>query len=398
MSDAMPADTDLEQKLFQWLAFLKAPGLSAARRRLLFDTLGSIEAIFQMTDLQARALKVSAASMQALHKPDTAAIEKDIHWMQANQCSLISLADQAYPALLARASDAPVAFFVRGDVARLAMPCIAMVGSRGATQGGLDFAKSLSSAFAKAGLTVVSGLALGIDAAAHAGALVGPGNTAAVMATGMDAIYPKQNQNLAEKICAEGGVIVTEMPLGTAPLPALFPQRNRIISGLSLGVVVVEASVQSGSLVTARFAGEQGREVFAVPGSIHNPMARGCHQLIRQGAKLIESADDVLSELAPHLHEFALDLSQASPTREARKQIFSAKPKRTIETARRSLPAPDTAGQELLDLMGFDPISIDRLVDLSGASIAVLSAKLLELELDEHVEKLAGARFQRRAG
>jgi DNA processing protein len=394
----MPDSTMPEHHLSQWLAFLKAPSLSAARRRLLFDHLGSVDAIVRMTDLQARALKVSAQTMQALHRPNMAEIESDIAWMHANQCKLVSISCGNYPPLLARAMDAPVALFVRGDLARLAMPCVAMVGSRGATQGGLDFAKSLSSAFAIKGLTVVSGLALGIDTAAHAGALVGPGSTAAVMATGMDGIYPKQNQSLANRIVGEGGVIVTEMPLGTAPLPALFPQRNRIISGLSLGVVVVEASLQSGSLVTARFAGEQGREVFAVPGSIHNPMARGCHQLIRQGAKLIESADDVFTELAPFLREFAIDLTSAPKALPVRKQSFSTPAKNKFPSARPTLPAPDTAGQELLDLMGFDPISIDRLVDLSGASIATLSAKLLELELDEHIEKLPGARYQRRTG
>jgi DNA processing protein len=219
---------------------------------------------------------------------------------------------------------------------------------------------------------------------------VGPGSTAAVLATGLDVIYPKQNATLAEKISAEGGVIVTEMPLGTAPLPALFPQRNRIISGLSLGVVVVEASLQSGSLVTARFAGEQGREVFAVPGSIHNPMARGCHQLIRQGAKLIESADDVLSELAPIIRDqlpaSTSILRPAKPTRTVTSQpkVAAAKPELSPEQA------------QFLDLMGYDPINIDRLVDLSGLSIAALSATLLELELESLVDRLPGARYQRR--
>jgi DNA processing protein len=386
--------------LQQWLAFLRAPGLSAGRRRLIFDTLGSIQSVVEMTEPQARAFKLSAASLQMIRKPDLNVIAQDLDWMQANACSLVSLSDPDYPALLARAGDAPAALFVRGDLARLSMPCIAMVGSRGATQGGLDFAKSLAGAFAASGLTVVSGLALGIDTAAHLGALIGPGSTAAVMATGMDVLYPKQNQALADRILSEGGVVLTEMPPGTAPLPALFPQRNRIISGLSLGVVVVEASLQSGSLVTARFAGEQGREVFAVPGSIHNPMARGCHQLIRQGAKLIESAEDVLMELAPHLSDASKSLSANFAQAERTHARFGAPARKPtkIPAAPKNDRAPLAADSaEFLELMGFDPISVDRLVDLSGASIAVISARLLELEMDDYVEKLAGARYQRRA-
>jgi DNA processing protein len=396
----MHSPADSKELLSHWLAFLRAPGLSAGRRRLIFDTLGSIQSVMSMTEPQARAFKLSTASLQAIRKPDLDVIARDLEWMQANACSFISLADPGYPALLARAADAPAALFVRGDLARLSMPCIALVGSRGATQGGLDFAKSLATAFSAAGLTVVSGLALGIDTAAHIGALVGPGSTAAVMATGMDILYPKQNQALADRILSEGGVVLTEMPPGTAPLPALFPQRNRIISGLSLGVVVVEASLQSGSLVTARFAGEQGREVFAVPGSIHNPMARGCHQLIRQGAKLIESAEDVLTELEPHLSDASKTLSASFAQTERSQARFGAPARRPakLSTHAASTRAPLSAeSAEFLELMGFDPISMDRLVDLSGASIAVISSKLLELEMDDHVEKLAGARYQRRA-
>ena len=351
------------------------------------------------------ALRVSAESVTALKRPAQRMLEQDLAWLSSGPRSLIGIGDPRYPALLARAPDAPVAVFVEGSIERLALPSIAIVGSRGATKLGSDFASALASAFSAAGLTVVSGLALGIDTSAHLGALVGPGSTAAVLATGLDRMYPAQNLALAQRIVAEGGTLISEMPLGTAPLPALFPQRNRIISGLSLGVVVVEASVQSGSLVTARFAGEQGREVFAVPGSIHNPMARGCHQLIRQGAKLVESAADVFSELAPMIQGdmFALALPRQLATRETRqspngtsavKRSARAKPSAANSAEISASIEPET--QRFLDQMGYDPVNIDRLVDLTGLGIAQLSGLLLGLELEGFIDKLSGARYQRR--
>ena len=386
-------ELDPQQHLRAWLQFLRAPGMGPAKRRALFETLGSIEAVLGMSELQARALRVSTESLNALRRPDLAQIERDLAWFEYEQRHLLVLGEADYPELLARAADAPVALFASGDVARLSLPCIAMVGSRGASKQGAEFAGALARDFSASGLTVVSGMALGIDSAAHAGALIGPGSTAAVFATGLDVIYPKQNAALVRQVLEQGGVVVSEMPLGSAPLPALFPQRNRIISGLSLGVVVVEASTQSGSLVTARFAGEQGREVFAVPGSIHNPMARGCHQLIRQGAKLVESAQDVLSELGGLIG--AQMQTQLAP--EAPK---SAKVKASTRAKQRTEPAPglplSAEQQSFLELLGYDPVTVDRLVELSGMSVPALTGVLLELELEGHVERLAGARYQRR--
>ena len=388
-------EPDSASQLMYWLAFLRAPGLSAAKRRAMFDTLGSIEAVINITGPQALALRVSSESITALKRPAQRMLDQDLVWLSSGPRCLIAIGDPRYPALLARAPDAPVAIFVEGSIERLALPTIAIVGSRGATNQGSDFAAALASAFSAVGLTVVSGLALGIDTSAHLGALVGPGSTAAVLATGLDRMYPKQNLALAERIVAEGGTLISEMPLGTAPLPALFPQRNRIISGLSLGVVVVEASVQSGSLVTARFAGEQGREVFAVPGSIHNPMARGCHQLIRQGAKLVESAADVLSELAPMIQGGLSTVSLQSQSAAPAAKSSPLKKSRTAKLAE-ALPQVDAETQSFLDLMGYDPVNIDRLVDLTGLSIAQLSGQLLGLELDGLIDKLSGARYQRR--
>ncbi len=385
-------DTEL---LTKWLGLLRAPGLGARKRRELLDTLGSVEAIAQMTEPQARALQLKTETVAALRKPSARSIEQDLAWFAAGNRRLLALGAADFPAALAACADAPVALFAEGEAQRLHLPSIAIVGSRGATVQGMDFARALAENFSGLGLTVVSGLAMGIDAAAHAGALVGPGSTAAVLATGLDRMYPKQNAELAARILDQGGVIVSEMPLGTAPLPELFPQRNRIISGLSLGVVVVEASVQSGSLVTARFAGEQNREVFAVPGSIHNPMARGCHQLIRQGAKLVESAQDVLVELRLAIVDQVAQVPDPAAARKRRKSKTSPTSDPADDHAQAQLPLADE-DQQLVDAMGFDPVSIDLLVDRTGMSIPALSSTLLRLELDGVVAALSGARYQRR--
>ena len=375
-----------------WLALMMAPGLSANKRRELLSLIGDIKALKHITSAVAQALKLKRETLDALTKPNQAALDRCNQWLDEPGRSLLCIASPDYPPMLARVSDAPVALLCEGDTQRLHLPCIAIVGSRGGTAGGLDFATSLAREFSASGLTIVSGLALGIDAAAHSGALKGPGSTAAVMATGVDLVYPKQNQKLARAIVEQGGVLLSEMPLATPPLPALFPQRNRIISGLSLGVVVVEANVQSGSLITARMAGEQGREVFAVPGSVHNPMARGCHALIRQGAKLIESAADVLGELGALLQAAAND--RQAPTR----RYYSGAAAISPAPADTELPPLEPEDQRILDAMGFDAIAIDQLVERTQHTIPELSSTLLRLELDGYVDALNGARYQRRPG
>jgi DNA processing protein len=375
-----------------WLALMMAPGLSANKRRELLSLIGDIKALKHITSAVAQALKLKRETLDALTKPNQAALDRCNQWLDEPGRSLLSIASPDYPPMLARVSDAPVALLCEGDTQRLHLPCIAIVGSRGGTAGGLDFATSLAREFSASGLTIVSGLALGIDAAAHSGALKGPGSTAAVMATGVDLVYPKQNQKLARAIVEQGGVLLSEMPLATPPLPALFPQRNRIISGLSLGVVVVEANVQSGSLITARMAGEQGREVFAVPGSVHNPMARGCHALIRQGAKLIESAADVLGELGALLQAAAND--RQAPTRRYHTSAAAISP----APADTELAPLEPEDQRILDAMGFDAIAIDQLVERTQHTIPELSSTLLRLELDGYVEALNGARYQRKPG
>ncbi len=225
------------------------------------------------------------------------AVEQDLRWAEKPNCHLLTLTDPAYPALLRQTTTLPPVLFVHGNVTLLSTPQIAIVGSRYPSPEGLENARRFAYSFSAEGITVTSGLALGIDGAAHHGALQNTGRTLAVMGHGLDHIYPMRHRALADRILEQGGGLVSEFPLGVKPVAAYFPQRNRIISGLSLGTLVVEAALRSGSLITARFALEQGREVFAIPGSVHSPLTKGCHALIRQGAKLVEVANDVLEEL-----------------------------------------------------------------------------------------------------
>jgi DNA processing protein len=285
--------------------------------------------------------------------------------------------------LLAEVSDAPLGLFVRGNVDALSLPQLAIVGSRNPTAGGRDNATSFAEHLARSGLAVTSGMAIGIDAAAHQGALaVGGGVTVAVCGTGLDVDYPSAHSALAEKIAVRGA-LVSEFPLGTPALATNFPRRNRIISGLSLGTLVVEAAVRSGSLITARLAAEQGREVFAIPGSIHNPLTRGCHQLIRQGAKLVETGDDIFEELRTLAGALTPALQAAAP-----------KPTGSAEAA---APVLDKAYEILLDALGFEPACIDVLVERTGFAADEVASMLLILELDGKLESRPGGRYVRRA-
>ncbi len=294
-------------------------------------------------------------------------------WLQQADHHLLKLGDDGYPELLAGIAGPPERLFVIGDPEVLHLPALAIVGSRNPTRGGAQNAFEFARHLAAAGFCIVSGLAQGIDAAAHRGALEAGAPTIAFLGHGIDRVYPAVNRDLAHAI-ARHGALVSEFPLGTAPNRALFPQRNRLISGLSLGTLVVEAARRSGSLITARLAAEQGREVFAIPGSIHNPLSRGCHQLIRQGAKLVEAADDIVAELA-HLAGHLLQAADAP-----------------------AAPAGTTGGADeeyvkLREALSHDPVDIDTLVRRSGLTIEQVSSMLLILELDGSVEKLSGGRF-----
>jgi len=311
---------------------------------------------------------------KALREADAARAKQDAQWLYESGNRLLPLNSPDYPELLRELADPPLALFLRGDAGLLHAPQIAVVGSRSASRSGLANAEQFSRFLASAGITVTSGLALGIDTAAHQGALQG-GSTIAVLGTGLDRVYPARNRELAHQI-ADKGLLISEHLPGTPPLPQNFPRRNRIIAGLALGTLVVEAALKSGSLITARLAAEIGREVFAIPGSIHNPMARGCHALIRDGAKLVESGEHIAEELASQL---ALGPETERLQVPANAQVLQIDPEH----------------QEVLAAMGHDPVSTDQLVDRTRFSAAEISSMLLLLELQGVVLSETGGLFTR---
>ena len=357
-----------------WLRLALTPQLGAASARRLLAAFGLPQQVLEASDAQL-AQVVPAAQVRALREPSEFVddqVRACAAWLAADPARrrILSLADAAYPQALLQAEDPPLLLWVLGHAPDAPWPeAIAVVGSRNPTPQGTEHARQFARSFAAEGWTVVSGLALGIDAAAHEGALQGMPDTGvatiAVVGTGLDRVYPRQHHELAHRI-AQRGLLVSEYLLGTPPLRENFPRRNRLIAGLARGTLVVEAALQSGSLITARQAAEQGREVFAIPGSIHSPLSRGCHALIRQGAKLVESAQDVLEELAPQ------------------------------RPAQAQAPLAGDAPQDaLLETLGFDPVTFDALAARTGLPTPTLQARLLELELQGLVARLAGGLFLR---
>jgi DNA processing protein len=280
-----------------WQAALYLPGIGPRRLLQWLEHFGDIEILFQAPKEAWLQAGLTFKQIEALSQPDWQAVETDLRWAEAENHYLVTLEDAAYPSHLKEIPDPPLVLFVKGDLGLLSEPQLAMVGSRHATPAGLQNAEQFAYHLAKAGMVITSGLAMGVDAACHRGALNAKGLTVGVAGTGLNYLYPSANKKLAEEMLAHGGAVISEFPLSTPPHAMNFPRRNRIISGLSVGVLVIEAALKSGSLITARHALEQNREVFAIPGSIHHPLARGCHHLIRQGAKLVETAQDVLEEL-----------------------------------------------------------------------------------------------------
>lgn len=350
-----------------WLRLTLVPGVSPGAQRRLLKAFGSPHAMLGATAREIAAAAEDdgiAALLEAGPKKEL--LEATLAWLEAGGCHLITLADAQYPRALLNIHDPPVVLYARGRLEMLNMPAFAIVGSRNATAQGLRDSEAFAHAISEAGFAIVSGLALGIDASAHRGGLASAGSSIAVMGTGPDRIYPKRNRDLAHAL-AEKGCLVSEFPLGTAPEPENFPRRNRLISGLARGVLVVEAALPSGSLTTAKCALEQGRDVFAIPGSIHSPLTKGCHWLIKEGAKLVESADDVLEELG------------------------CARP----PASAKSNTDDDEPADPLLDAMGFAPISIDQMAERTGLGAAKLAARLSRLEIEGRVAALAGGWFQR---
>jgi DNA processing protein len=372
------AETD---ELRAWLRLSLTEGVGNETARQLLTAFGSPQAIFEQdaaalnaagTERLRRAIEAEPDELQAL-------LARTMAWLAGgkDRC-ILTLGDADYPATLLNITDPPLMLYLLGSLvpageaeARLSnLPCLAIVGSRNPTPQGQINAGQFAEALGAAGWCVVSGLALGVDAAAHQGALRAGGHTVAVVGTGLDRVYPRKHLELAHRI-ARRGLIISEFALGTPPLTANFPRRNRLISGLSRGTLVIEAALQSGSLITARLAADQGKEVFAIPGSIHSPLSRGCHQLIKQGAKLVESAQDVLEELQPAGTQ-ALDLAG--------------------DSAPQASPPPD---DPLLRAMGFDACSLDALQARTGLATAELQAQLLALELQGELARLPGGQFVR---
>jgi DNA processing protein len=361
--------------LHYWLALLRCPGIGAKRFAELLQRYGDPASVFNYGVKELGGSGLPRETVEWLRNPDWEAIKPDLSWLAASERHhIITCADPAYPPLLLETAAPPPLLFVNGDPALLKAPQLGVVGSRNPSSGGQENARNFAKSLAQAGLTITSGLALGIDAAAHEGALAGGGTTLAVTGTGLDRVYPARHRDLAHRIAASGALI-SEFPIGTPPLADHFPRRNRIISGLALGTLVVEAAPQSGSLITARLAAEQGREVFAIPGSIHNPMARGCHALIRQGAKLVETVADILEELGP------LAALNYSLSHDAGGDSADLDPKQL----------------KLLETMGHDPISVDALVDRAHLTSEEVSAILLVLELQGVVSSAAGGLYTRTA-
>lgn len=355
-----------DNDLALWIGLSQIEGLGSKSFCQLLQNFGDPANIYSAPSNQLRGVVSNSIAERILSGPDSEAIAPTLNWLKEPGNYLLTLADEAYPRTLLEIPDTPPLIYAKGQLHWLNAPCIAIVGSRSSTPQGEKNAESFALELTSHGFCIVSGMALGIDGAAHRGALKGNGATIAVVGTGLDIVYPARHRELAHEI-AERGLIISEFPLGTPSRGQNFPRRNRIISGLSLGCLVVEANTHSGSLITARLAAEQGREVFAIPGSIHSPVAKGCHQLIKQGAKLVDSIQDIMDEVgyaSPNgsLPNQANDSAQACP---------------------------------ILDHMGYDPITLESLIERSGSTGDAISAELLMLELEGKVSSLPGGRYQR---
>jgi DNA processing protein len=382
----MTGGTPDPHELGAWLRLLETPGIGRQSARRLLQAFGDPQAVFAHSASAWREVLDGRAAAALAEPPDTLddLIRCTLDWLSAGpDRQIIPLGDPAYPAALLDSPDPPLLLYLIGQAALLQRPSLAMVGSRSPTPQGREDARAFARALSQQGYTIVSGLALGIDGAAHEGALEGPGSTVAVVGTGLDRLYPRQNLDLARRIATEGALI-SEFCLGTPPKAQQFPMRNRIIAGLSQGTLVVEAALQSGSLITARLSLEAGRDVYAIPGSIHNPQSRGCHALIKQGAKLIECTADLLDELDG-----------------GRPAAPDPRPDRASIT-RLNSPSPAALQPEGFDgddtvlcALGHTPATLDVLQIRTDWDTARLSARLLELELLGQVMRLPGGLFQR---
>ena len=364
-----------------WLALARAPASNRTKLKLL-ERCPSVTALFEPDADALAGIQLPPALKRFFRSPARDAVSRDRRWLESTGAKLLHLGHPDYPPLLAAIDDAPVVLFVRGELGALSMPQMAVVGSRNPTPPGREHAASFARGLAELKFCVTSGLAAGIDAAAHAGALAAGGFTLAVTGNGLDRVYPAANSGLAEAVCAHGA-LVSEFPPGAPPRAEHFPRRNRVISGLSLGVLVVEATQKSGSLITARLAGEQGRDVFALPGSINSPLSAGCHRLLRDGAKLTESVADIVSEIAPMLLCMQTSGSACNAHDGREDDCRGVKSK---------------AARRLLRALGHDPASVDTLVERTGLTAEEVSSILLALEMQGYVSSLPGGLYSRVTG
>lgn len=376
-----------ENSLRSWLALTYVPNLGPIRIHSLLEVFDNPSAILDAGRSVWKEAGLSEKMIENLSAPDWDKVDTDLKWLEQENTNILTLDDERYPPMLKNIPDAPPVLYTLGQAEILKLPQLAIVGSRNPTHSGKDIAHDFAAYLTSMGLSVTSGMAMGIDAAAHQGALdsmkkspAGHGFTVAVTGTGLDRVYPAKHRDLAHNI-AENGVLISEYAPGTPPLPGNFPRRNRIISGLSMGVLVVEAAVQSGSLITARLAIEQGREVFAVPGSIHHPLAKGCHVLIRQGAKLVETAQHILEELGG----FVEMLNE--------KDLITGLNKESGQPETDSVFHVDDEYKQVLKCIGFEPTSVDKVVERSGLTADAVCSMLLVLELQGYVTALSGGYY-----
>lgn len=357
--------------LVYWLLLLKTPKLGIRTFYKVLKYFESPEQVFTAsTTIRRESGLFKKPMLEYLNAPDKSSVSADLDWQKQDNCHIITLIDKNYPPQLKATADPPPILFVRGDPACLSKPQIAIVGSRNPTTAGSKNAHNFAAELAAAGLIITSGMASGVDADAHLGALEAGGKTIAVCGTGLDRVYPSQHKVLAHQISTKG-CLVSEFLLGTAPIAKNFPRRNRVISALSLGTLVVEASIRSGTMVTAKFAAEQGREVFAIPSAISNPLAKGCHQLIKQGAKLVEDTADITTELGIEVDEISIKSDPDS------------------DNVKNSPKATDT----LLKCLSYEATTVDELVEKSTLSPQLITETLFMLELNGKVAKSGGAGF-----
>ncbi len=375
----------VDASLKAWLALSLIRGLGGESARRLLKEIGLPEAIFTTPASSLKSYVKASIASEIAKGIDEEALASTLAWLQDDNNYIVTLADSDYPQSLLNIPDPPILLYVKGRLDLLNRQSLAVVGSRNATPQGINNAEAFAQSLSGSGLCIISGMAHGIDAAAHRGALSCQGNhcggSIAIVGTGLDKVYPSANRDLAHAL-AEQGALISEFPMGTPPLAANFPRRNRIISGMSLGCLVVEASLQSGSLITARMALEQSRDVFAIPGSIHSPQSKGSHALLKQGAKLVEAAQDILEELG------SLIVSTKQPD-------TSSKPAPATHAQSNSSHEQGNLDSALLEHIGHDPVNVETLSTRCGLTVSELSAMLLTLELAGHISVLPGGMYQR---